>query len=175
LFVGRLDQQKGLDRFFRELPAIFRELPNHDLVLAGDGPQEATLHRAARRLRIENRVHFLGWQDNIPSLVAACHLLVLPSRWEGMPNAILEGMAAGKPVIAMQAEGVVELLGLAALDQSAPLGDWQAFRARLISLAKDDVLAIDLARRNEGRAQQFSIDFMIERYSRLYESLLQQS
>jgi glycosyltransferase involved in cell wall biosynthesis len=89
-----------------------------------------------------------------------------------MPNVILEGMAAGKPVIAMQAEGVVELLGLAALDQSVPLGDWRSFRARLIEVAKDDALAADLGRRNEGRAQQFSVDFMIERYSRLYESLL---
>ena len=172
LYVGRLDSQKGLDRFFRELPAVFRELPSHDLVLAGDGPQKAALVRIAQRYGIESRVHFAGWQDNIPSLVAACHLLVLPSRWEGMPNAILEGMASGKPVIAMQAEGVVELLGLAALDQSAPRGDWRSFRARLIEVAKDDALAADLARRNEGRAQQFSIDFMIERYSRLYESLL---
>jgi glycosyltransferase involved in cell wall biosynthesis len=172
LYVGRLDSQKGLDRLFRELPAIFRELPNHDLMLAGDGPQKDTLVRIARRLGIDGRVHFVGWQHNIPSLVAACHLLVLPSRWEGMPNVILEGMAAGKPVIAMQAEGVVELLGLTALDQSVPLGDWRSFRARLIEVAKDDALAADLGRRNEGRAQQFSVDFMIERYSRLYESLL---
>jgi glycosyltransferase involved in cell wall biosynthesis len=172
LYVGRLDSQKGLDRFFHELPAIFRELPSHDLVLAGDGPQKAALIRVAQRYGIEGRVHFVGWQDNIPALVAACHLLVLPSRWEGMPNAILEGMAAGKPVIAMQAEGVVELLGLAALDQSVPVGDWRSFRTRLIEVAKGDALAADLARRNEGRAQQFSVDFMTERYSRLYESLL---
>jgi glycosyltransferase involved in cell wall biosynthesis len=174
LYVGRLDQQKGLDRFFRELPAVFRELPNHDAVLAGDGPQKEPLIRAARRLGIEGHVHFVGWQENIPSIVAACHVLILPSRWEGMPNVILEGMAAGKPIIAMQAEGVVELLGLAALDQSAPLGDWRSLRTRLVEVAKDDARAADLARRNEGRAQQFSIDFMIERYTRLYESLLPQ-
>jgi glycosyltransferase involved in cell wall biosynthesis len=172
LFVGRLDWQKGLDRFFRELPAVFRELPNHDLVLAGDGPQKAALRRAASRLGIQNRVHFLGRQDDIPSLVAASHLLVLPSRWEGMPNVVLEAMAAGKPAVAMQAEGVVELLGLGALEQTAPLGDWASLRTILIELAKDDTRSAELGRRNEGRAQQFSVRFMLERYSRLYETLL---
>jgi glycosyltransferase involved in cell wall biosynthesis len=171
LYVGRLDQQKGLDRFFRELPAVFDELPEHDLLLAGEGKQRASLERLTGWLGIASRIHFAGWQADVPSIIAAAELVVLPSRWEGMPNVVLEAMAAGKPVIATQAEGTVELLGLAALEQTAPVGDWAGLRTRLISVATDATLANDLGRQNQGRAQQFSLDFMAARYQRLYESL----
>jgi glycosyltransferase involved in cell wall biosynthesis len=172
LFVGRLDKQKGLDRFFQELPALFRELPEHDLLLVGDGPQAAALNRIARRLEVHDRVHFVGWQADIPPIMAAADLLVLPSRWEGMPNVILEAMAAGKPVVATQAEGTVELLGLAALEQTVPLGEWQQFRTQLVAIGKDAALARDLSRRNQLRVEQFSLEAVVGRYQRLYRSLL---
>jgi len=172
LFVGRLDKQKGMDQFFQELPALFRDLPDHDLVLVGDGPQATALARSARRLGVQERVHFLGWQPDIPPIMAAADLLVLPSRWEGMPNVVLEAMAAGKPVIATQAEGTVELLGLAALEQTTPVGELRQFRTRLTATIKDESLSHDLGRRNQERAEQFSLEAVVSRYQRLYESLL---
>ena len=171
LFVGRLDKQKGLDRLIHELPSVFRELPDHDLVLVGEGPQQATLMRTAKRLGVLERVHFVGWRDDVAAIVAASQLLLMPSRWEGMPNAVLEAMAAGKPVVAMQAEGIVELLGLAALDQTAQRGDWRELRSKLIGIAKDLQLSAELGRKNQARAAQFSLDSMVDRYQRLYESL----
>ena len=173
LFVGRLDKQKGLDRFFfRVLPAAFRDLPQHDLVLVGEGPQKSELLRVAKRLGVDNRVHIVGWRDDVSSVVAAADVIVLPSRWEGMPNAVLEGMAAGKPVVAMQAEGIVELLGLAALDQTVQQGDWSGFRSKLIAITNDQSLARELGQRNQERATQFSLESLLERYQRLFESLV---
>jgi glycosyltransferase involved in cell wall biosynthesis len=172
LFVGRLDKQKGMDLFFQELPTLFRDLPDHELLLVGDGPQATSLVRLARRLRVQERVHFLGWRADIPPIMAAADLLVLPSRWEGMPNVVLEAMAAGKPVIATQAEGTVELLGIAALEQTTPVGDGQRFRMRLTEITKDKLLAQDLGRRNQERAEQFSLEAVVTRYWRLYQSLL---
>src|SRR5207253_5358278 len=122
---------------------------DHDLLLIGDGPQAAALQHCARRLRVQNRVHFAGWRNDVPSIMAAADLLVLPSRWEGMPNVVLEAMAAGKPVIATQAEGTVELLGLAAVAQTAPVGEWLELRSRVIGIVKDEALAKDLGRRNQ--------------------------
>lgn len=171
LYVGRLDKQKGLDYFFRELPAVFRELPDHDVLVVGDGPLRSRLYRLVHEKNIESRVHFAGWQPNVPSLLAASEVLVLPSRWEGMPNVVLEAMAAGKPVIATQAEGTVELLGLGAMEQTVPIDDWQNLRKLLITIAKNHARAKELGERNRVRAQQFSVDFMINRYQRLYESL----
>jgi len=150
---------------------VFSELPEYDLLLVGEGPLKASLEHVANRLCVASRVHFAGWQTEVASIVAASDLLILPSRYEGMPNVVLEAMAAGKPVIATQAEGIVELLGLAALEQTAPVGDWEGLRSRLISLAKDQGLANEVGLRNRGRAQQFSFDFMVARYEHLYESL----
>jgi len=172
LYVGRLDKQKGLDLFFHELPQIFRQLPQHDLLLVGNGTLLPTLRRRATALGIDQRVHFAGWRAEVESLMAAAAILVLPSRWEGMPNVVLEAMAAGKPVIATQAEGTVELLGLAALEQTAPVGDWTALRSRLVNIAIDAAMAEDLGRRNRERAQQFSLEIVKERYERLYATLL---
>jgi glycosyltransferase involved in cell wall biosynthesis len=172
LFVGRLDKQKGMDRFFQELPALFRELPDYDLLVVGDGPQAAALERSARRLESHDRVHFLGWQADIPPIMAAADVLVLPSRWEGMPNVVLEAMAVGKPVVATQAEGTVELVGLAALEQTVPVGEWQQFRTQLTSVLRDKSLAADLGRRNQMRAEQFSLEAVVLRYERLYQSLI---
>jgi glycosyltransferase involved in cell wall biosynthesis len=174
LFVGRLDKQKGLDRFFRELPAIFRQLPEHDLLLVGDGPLRSSLARQARRLKMQRRIHFAGWQADIPPLMTAADLLLLPSRWEGMPNVVLEAMAAGKPVVATQAEGTVELLGLAALEQTVAVDDWAGFCARVVEIAMKQPLAQDLGRRNRARAAQFSLQAVADRYQRLYETLLNQ-
>jgi glycosyltransferase involved in cell wall biosynthesis len=171
LFVGRLDKQKGLDRFFHELPVIFRALPNHDLVLVGDGPLKSPLIRLASRLRIADRVHFLGWQPDATPFISAADILILPSRWEGMPNVVLEAMAAGKPVVATQAEGTVELLGIAAIDQTAAVGDWPGLRQRLIEIGQNPELSADLGRRNRSRAAQFSIQAMVQRYERLYDAV----
>jgi glycosyltransferase involved in cell wall biosynthesis len=171
LYAGRLDPQKGLDRFFYELPGIFRELPQHDLLVVGEGNQEILLKRRAAACRIATRVHFLGWRSDLPAILQASAMLVLPSRWEGMPNVVLEAMAAGKPVAATQSEGTVELLGLGALQQTVPVGDWAGLRKRITELAYDPARAAELGRQNQERAEQFSLERVADRYQRLYESL----
>jgi glycosyltransferase involved in cell wall biosynthesis len=171
LYVGRLDKQKGLDRFFSDLPDVLEQLPDHDLLLVGDGPLLRRLQKQAARFRFDERVHFLGWRDDVPSLMQASTLLVLPSRWEGMPNVVLEAMAAGKPVVATQSEGTVELLGLGALQQTVPVGDWAGLARRIVEVALDLKLAAQLGRQNQERAEQFSLDRVAERYQRLYDSL----
>ena len=172
VFVGRLDKQKGLDGFFRELPRVFESMPQHDLILVGDGPLRPQLEQHSQRQGIANRVHFVGWQPDTAPFIAAADILVLPSRWEGMPNVVLEAMAAGKPVVATQAEGTVELLGVTALDQTAMVGDWSGFRQQLIGIGKNPQLAAELGQKNQARAAQFSISAMVRRYERLYDSIV---
>jgi glycosyltransferase involved in cell wall biosynthesis len=171
VFVGRLDKQKGLDRFFEELPKIFDLLPQHNLVLVGDGPQRASLERKASRLGLASRVHFCGWQPDAAPFIATADILVLPSRWEGMPNVVLEAMAAGKPVVATQAEGTVELLGIGALEQTVAVGDWQGFRERIIEMGQNPAIVAELGQRNLSRAEQFSVSTMVQRYERLYAAV----
>ena len=109
VFVGRLDRQKGVDLLFDALASLPAEnRPN--LTVIGAGKERANLEEQSRRLSLESVVRFVGWQADPRTWIAAADALVLPSRWEGMPNVVLEAMALGKPVIAANVEGVGDLI-----------------------------------------------------------------
>lgn len=110
LFVGRLVYQKGLDLLFKALGAL-KEYP-WELWLVGDGPQRPRLEAFAEKYQIAARVRFENWLDG-PALLEKYHqanLFVFPSRHEGMPNAVLEAMACGLPVVATRIAGNEELV-----------------------------------------------------------------
>ncbi|MCA9179182.1 MAG: glycosyltransferase [Planctomycetales bacterium] len=174
LCVGRLHYQKGYDWLLGALTAWLRELPQYDVVLVGDGPDRASLTQLTEKLGIGGRVRFAGQQDDVPRWISACELLLLPSRWEGMPNVILEAMAAGKPVLASQVDGVAQLLGPElASSQSAPFGDDQAWRQRLIQLASNAELRQQLGVANRARVEaHFQQHQMIAAYESLFHALL---
>ena len=172
LYVGRLDRQKGLDDLLRALPGVFEQLPEHHLLLVGEGPQRGELQRLTAKLSLRDRVHFAGVRDDVPAIMTAAELIVLPSRWEGMPNVVLEAMAAGKPIVASRAEGVCELLGDAADAQTFAFGDAAGLQRILVQFAQNPQLAADVAKRNRIRAQDFELSAMIEQYAALYHQLV---
>ena len=176
LYVGRLDRQKGLDWLLAEvMPRVLAELPEHDLLLVGDGQERQELQAVAGKHGLSSRVHFPLWRQDVPQILAASDMLILPSRWEGMPNVVLEAMAAAKPVVATQAEGVLELLGDGAAQQSCLAGDAAGFAERIICLAQNRALAGELGTQNQRRAAaEFSLAAMVSRYEGLYESLVRQ-
>jgi starch synthase (maltosyl-transferring) len=130
------------------------------------------LERQAAALKIHQRVHFVGYRANVPEILSASDALVLPSRWEGMPNVVLEAMAAGKPVVATDVEGVSEALGPATAQQVVRPGHAEAFAAKLNLILGDAALADALGRENQQRVRaSLSIDAMVDAYQRLYASL----
>jgi glycosyltransferase involved in cell wall biosynthesis len=173
LFAGRLDPQKRPNWLIERMPAVFDRLPNHDLVIAGEGPLRSSLGRLATRLGISERIHFVGWQPDMPSLLAAADAVVLTSQWEGMPNIVLEAMAAGRPVATTDVHGVRELLGDAAGIQITPANDVQSFVDAVSQVCGDAALAAQLGQQNQQRARAFfSMDAMAKAYCELYDSLL---
>ncbi len=99
-------------------------------------------------------------------------MLLLTSKYEGMPNVVLEAMAQGKPVMASRVEGVTELLGPAAEEQTASWADTESFVQKLVNLAGDPVRCEKLGHANRDRVrEQFSLERMIAAYARLYEGL----
>lgn len=106
--VARLARVKGHDILLRALPFL-NDLVG-ELVIVGDGPEASVLRQLATELRVENKVRFLGARDDIPKLLAKSDLFVAPSRSEGLPVAILEAMAASKPVVATAVGGSVEVV-----------------------------------------------------------------
>lgn len=108
--VGRLIEQKGQDILISAMPSV---LENHkvNLVIIGEGKKKVSLTKMADDLKISERVHFIGWKRNPFKYISRSDLFVLPSRWEGFPNALVEAMACGCPVIASNcASGPSEIL-----------------------------------------------------------------
>jgi glycosyltransferase involved in cell wall biosynthesis len=110
LSVGRVVHQKGLDLGLEALAGL-KDLP-WDWSIAGDGPQTAALRERVKQLGLEDRVRFLGWQerDQLAARYREANLFLFPSRHEGMPNALLEAMASGLPVVATRVAGNEELV-----------------------------------------------------------------
>lgn len=172
LFVGRLDRQKGVDILLDAMPAVCEALPEVDLLIVGDGPERDHLHTLATRLaKFSGRIHFAGWQADIPEIMKASEVVVLPSRWEGMPNVLLESMAAGLPVVAAATHGVRQLLGSHTEQQMFSLEDTRELSARLIAILQDPNLQSRLGHANQVRAaQEFSLRSMIRQYEQLYSA-----
>jgi len=172
-FVGRLERQKGVGWLIDAAPAWLGQVDDCDLLLVGEGPERPRLEAACRSLGIADRVHFAGWRGDVPEILAASELLVLPSAWEGMPNAVLQAMASAKPVLATDVEGVKELLGAEAESQVVHFGDSAALASRLVAIVSDPRLSGRLGHANRARSEQeFSIDRVVTAYQDFWQSLL---
>jgi len=171
--VGRLDEQKRSAWLAMHAPQLFERLPQHDLVFVGDGPQRDIIYSTSKQLGVADRVHLVGRRDDVPRVLRACDLLVLPSAWEGMPNVVLEAMAAALPVVATQVEGVCELLGPGAAAQTIPVGDQEALVLQAFSLLSHPTHSQQVGAENQRRVREnFSLPAMCEAYAALYRRLL---
>jgi starch synthase (maltosyl-transferring) len=169
--VGRLDEQKGVAWLLESMRQVIQKHPACELLLVGDGPDRESLQRAALQLGISS-AHFLGFRGDIPQLLAASDLYVLPSRWEGMPNVVLEAMASGRAIVATDVEGVREALGPNAKHQVVSANDPSGFSERIATLLADSALRQRLGTANQQRAAEaFSFAAMVGAYEQLYLEL----
>jgi len=142
------------------------------LLLAGDGPNREAVHRQVAELGLGGRVQLLGVRDDVPRLLAASDLSTLASDWEGLPVAVLESMAAGRPVVATAVDGVAEAVGHGG-GVLVPPGDPVALAGALDSLLGD----LDRCHDEGAAAQRVIADFYDPRhlmagYDQLLRSLL---
>ena len=171
-FVGRLNQEKGLDRALRLLPELRERVPDLELHLVGDGPSRAELTDQAAAHALYPAVRFHGWQTDVARWIEAFDVLWLPSRAEGLPNAALEAMSLETPVALTDVGGAGDLLdqgrcGLL-LDEHEP-GWVEPMAELLLDPARRRRLAALGRRRIEER---FSFDARMRRVAALYDELL---
>lgn len=143
LFVGRVVRQKGLDVLFEalaSLPPALRE--RIGLTIVGDGPARPELEAQAARLGLTERIAFRGWlgRDELPAAYRAADAFVFPSRDEGMPNVVLEAMAAGLPVVATRIAGNRDLVVEEETGLMLDADDTPALAAAIARLAEDPAL-----------------------------------
>jgi glycosyltransferase involved in cell wall biosynthesis len=164
--VARLSPEKGLDLLLFALVTVRRRFPDADLVILGAGPAEEALKAQCGRLSLDSAVSFAGYIEHPASYFPGASLFVLPSRHEGMPNALLEAAAAGLPMVATPASwGVVELL------QGQP-GAWLTHGISSIELGASILAALDVLEEGQRFAHPFIEAFGMDRVIPQYEELI---
>ena len=161
VFVGRLDYQKGVDSIIEHGPIWLTET-DRSIYFVGDGPLRREMETLSRQKAISKRIHFLGYRDDALAIIANADLFLFPSRWEGMPNAVLEAMALARVVCATPADGVNELLSHDQR-QIASRQDWGSAVQALLSLSKEDMREIGQANQQKIN-QSYTARQMISRY-----------
>lgn len=168
--VGRLVYQKAHEYLVSAMPQVLNAMPNVKVIVCGDGVLRVDLERQIHSLELENVFSLLGVQPNVAKYLAAADIFVLPSRWEGLPIALLEAMSAGLPVIATRVEGVDEVVqegvqGLLVKPESV-----EDLAKAILQLSQDMEI-----RRRMGDASRlrvleyYTIDRMCERYLQVFE------
>jgi starch synthase (maltosyl-transferring) len=171
LFIGRLHPQKGISLLQSQIDCLAATGTKRRLLLIGEGPLQSDLQSWASKVGVD-RVQILPWQKEIASFIRASKLLVLPSLYEGMPNVVMEAMAAGKPVVCSDAEGSEELLRHESEKQVFPIGNAVAMKKLVEQFLSDESLCEWVGQRNQQRARaDFSVPSMIDAYRSHYRQL----
>jgi glycosyltransferase involved in cell wall biosynthesis len=173
LALGRLARVKGIDILLPAFAACVRKGVRAVLLVAGDGPERAVLESQARALGLERDVRFLGWQHDVAQVIGAADLLVLPSRSEGYPHALIEARAAGLWVLASAVGEVPALVTDGRTGHLVPPGRVNALAARLEWLLTEPERLADSRSSPAGSALDVATEAdMVARTCALYHELL---
>jgi glycosyltransferase involved in cell wall biosynthesis len=169
--VGRLNRQKNFALLLRAA-AKLATVKKWKLLVIGDGPEKQRLRSLSIRLRLVERLIWLGERADVKSWLAAMDLFVHTADFEGMPNAVMEAMAMGLPVVASAVDGNRELIRDGVSGYLVLPGDADAFAERIDEIIDD----VELTRRLGEQAhrdvlERFNVQRMIDAYHRLFASL----
>lgn len=168
--VGRLAWQKGLDDLMGALAIARDRLPRARVFIAGGGRDAPLVEAAAAELG--GLVTLLGQRDDVPALLAALDLVVLPSRREVMSQATLESMAAGRAVLSTRTVGAAEAMEDGTSGVLVPVGDRAAIAEGLVALAGDaDRRAALGAAARRRIAEHFTVEHTLDRCERIFRSI----
>jgi len=173
LTVARMTWQKGHSTLLAAAHKVVARYPQACLAWVGDGPERPQLEAGARALGLAGHIRFLGQRDDVPALLGAADLFVLPSRFEGHPLAVLEALASGLPVVGTRVCGLEEAVAdgetglLVAPDRPDELA------AAILELAGNSELRRRMGQAGrEQVAARFTARAMARATMQLYESLL---
>ena len=162
--IGRLDAQKGLDVLVDALPSV----SDASALLVGDGPEKATLLDRAAAAGVADRLTVTGWRDDARDYLGALDVFVLPSCFEGFPQAVVEAMLAERAVVASDVGSVADAVVDGETGLLVPPDDAEALAASLRRLRDDP----ELRRRLGAQAREKALrEFSVERMARAYEAL----
>lgn len=171
--VAILRYRKGHHILLEAIPQVLARFPEARFVFAGNGPQEENIRQAIDRLGLASRVIMLGLRNDIPNLLHAFDLFVLPTLQEALGTSFLEAMAMGKPVIGCGVDGVGEVIHDGINGFLVAPNDPQQLAERIITLLEDRRLAATMGLAGQEIVRRdFSVERMCERMLALYRELV---
>jgi glycosyltransferase involved in cell wall biosynthesis len=173
IIVGRLTKQKGHQYLIEAAPTIVAAYPNTHFLFVGEGELHDALQAQIQQINLMDHFHFLGVRDDVPHLLTAVDLFVQPSLWEGLSVALLEAMAAGKPIVATAVSGTTQAMVNGQTGLMVPITDSAALAKAIIQLLADPIQAQVMGRMaREHVALNFSAQKQAEEHLALYYRLL---
>jgi glycosyltransferase involved in cell wall biosynthesis len=171
-----LSKQKGITYLLQAAKQVVEQEPRVRFAIAGDGPLREELIGEARERGLEKHVRFLGYRSDIPQLLSAFDLYVLPSLWEGLPLALLEAMAVGKPILATRVGGNPEVVEHGVNGYVVEPRDPAALADCILQASRDHELAQRVRQANREKFErQFSVRAMTSAHEALYREVARRS
>jgi glycosyltransferase involved in cell wall biosynthesis len=172
--VGRLSWEKGIDIFLRAAARVLGEFPNARFVVVGEGPDKDKLEQLVDELNIRGNVSMLGHRDDMPSVYASLDVMVSSSRQEGLPMAILEGMASSLPLVATAVGEVPTVVLNGRTGVLVPAEDVDSLTAEILKLLRDPAVRTRLGVAARQRVEEeYSSARMTTDYLRVYAEAIE--
>ncbi len=173
--VANLRPEKNHETLIAAAAALAPSHPSLRFAIVGDGSRRAELQALARARGVDHVVDFLGHREDVPAVLAAADLFVLPSRSEAFPNSAIEAMAAGLPVIATAVGGLLDLVEHGRTGLLVPPCDPESLASAIASLVRDPASAqrLGAAARHEVTSR-YGFDRMVHSFEDLYETGLRE-
>jgi len=167
-----LSEQKGIRYLLEAAGQVVSSRPEVRFAIAGDGPLRGELEQRASALGLDDKVAFLGYRADMPEVISALDVYVLPSLWEGLPLALLEAMAIGKPIVATRVGGNPEVVEHGVNGFLVPPRDPGALAEHILRALDDEDFRRRAEQANARRfAREFSLEAMVRAHEQLYEEV----
>lgn len=169
--VGRLIERKGHFELVTAWDEVERRVPEARLLVVGDGADRDAIEMHAEELGCADSIDFLGRRNDVPELLASMDVFAFPSHFEGLPGAVIEAMAAGRPIVATPVDGTAELLDGYRTGLFVPVDDPDALTWGIIRLLEHPELRAELGKSAQADAlAEFTIDRMVQQFEALYRN-----
>lgn len=174
--AARLAPQKGHMWLLDAVSLLAPRWPQAVFLWVGDGELRDELECKTRKRGLQGRIRFLGTRHDVPTLLKASDLFVLPSLWEGMPNAVLEAMAAGLPVVATAVDGTPEIVQHGVTGWLTPPKNPEALALAIEKALADPARRVEMGEAGRRRIkEEFSLERYVSGFEALYDELLRQA
>jgi len=175
-FIGNFNERKGIDILIRAFNEVKKSISDSNLFIAGSGEEESNLKNLVKKLDLESDIKFLGFVkgDKKFSLIKSANILVLPSVWESLPIAVLEGMACGKPIIASNVGGIPYLVDEGVNGFLVRPGEVKELSDKIIKVLKNKKLQKSMGKASLKMSEDFEWSKIAEKTYKVYKEIVEE-